>query len=313
MCGGVRDNAAVMDLEVIRDRLTALERDLDPARPAKAGLEVLAYGEISATLRLPGAQFADIVAKRMSGFPDQRAAEDYAALVRRYCEVLGAGGLSVLPTQPLIIHRAGRSPVVYLIQPLVGAETLGHRLLHRAADDELGDLVRLALEQADLAAASGGADLEVAIDAQLSNFSFTGGSATLLDVGTPFLRSNGRHLLNIRVVLAAVPPGIREVYVRQRTGEQYMDDYFERRLVAVDLLGNFIKEDAADRLGAGIAAANEWLAGSHPIAEPEVRRYYEKDAGTLELFLRVRRADRWIRTKILRQPYDFVLPGRVSR
>ncbi len=93
-----------------------------------------------------------------------------------------------------------------------------------------------------------------------------------------------------------------------------MDDYFSPRLVAVDLLGNFIKEGATRRLPEGIVAANEWLE-SHdlePIARAEVDEYYKQDAATLELFLRVRRLDRAAR-RLLRREYDFILPGRVSR
>jgi hypothetical protein len=44
-----------------------------------------------------------------------------------------------------------------------------------------------------------------------------------------------------------------------------------------------------------------------------VRRYYEKDAEALELFLRARRVDRFVRTRILRQRYNFILPGPIKR
>jgi hypothetical protein len=33
----------------------------------------------------------------------------------------------------------------------------------------------------------------------------------------------------------------------------------------------------------------------------------------LELFLRVRRLDRFVRTRLLRRSYDFILPGRIRR
>jgi len=95
---------------------------------------------------------------------------------------------------------------------------------------------------------------------------------------------------------------------------EYMDDYFQPRLVAVDLLGNFHKESAATRLPEAIVAANQWL-DTHdlqPIARSQVDDYYKQDAATLELFLRVRRLDRASR-RLLRRDYDFILPGRVKR
>jgi hypothetical protein len=93
-----------------------------------------------------------------------------------------------------------------------------------------------------------------------------------------------------------------------------MDDYFDPRLVAVDMLGNFIKEGAVPRLPEGIVAANEWLAARDldPIERAEVEEYYNQDAATLELFLRVRRLDRAAK-RLLRREYDFILPGKVAR
>lgn len=308
-----RGDGLTMDLGALSRALTGIESALDPARSEAAGLRVLAYGEISATLLLPGEEFAGVVAKRMSGFPDEAAARGYAALVLRYCEVLTAEGLTVIATRPVVVQRRHRPPVVYLIQPRLPAETLGNRLLRTATDADVAQLVGMALAQADLALASRQDGLRAAIDAQLSNFAYADGAATLLDVGTPFLRRGGRDLLDMRVMLAAVPPGIRTFYLRRRIGERYIDDYYDRRLVAADLVGNFIKEGAQDRIPVGLAAANAWLDDATPITREEVEQYYRKDVGTLELFLRVRRADRWIRTRMLRQPYDFVLPGPVER
>jgi hypothetical protein len=136
----------------------------------------------------------------------------------------------------------------------------------------------------------------------------------LLDVGTPFVRKDGAHVFDQEILLSAVPPGIRAYYRRKGTASEYMDDYFDPRLVAVDLLGNFIKEGAVPRLPEGIVAANDWLAAHdlEPIERAQVDEYYKQDAATLELFLRVRRLDRRAK-KLLRRDYDFILPGKVKR
>ena len=100
----------------------------------------------------------------------------------------------------------------------------------------------------------------------------------------------------------------------------YLDDYFDPRLVAVDLLGNFHKEGRPDRVPLGIDVVNRWLAENsavlgtqEPMTVSEVGRYYRSDADLLALYLRLRRADRFLRTRVLRRPYDFVLPGPVAR
>jgi hypothetical protein len=63
---------------------------------------------------------------------------------------------------------------------------------------------------------------------------------------------------------------------------------------------------------------NRWLAddvpdlGGRPIRREDVDRYHRNGAKTLKLYLRARRLDRFVRTR-LRQRYDFILPGAIRR
>lgn len=307
--------------------MARVEAALDPANPERSGLRVLAYGEISAALIISGeSALHGFVAKRMAGFADAAAAAAYLTLLREYLARLGALGVSTLPTEPITISRPGTGPTVYLLQQRVPADRLGDRVLLRADDDHLTTAIEsvLATVATVLSANRASPDDEISIDAQLSNWVFDDSRApTLIDVGTPFIRRRGQHAFDQEILLSAVPPGIRAYYRRRGTAAQYMDDYFDARLIAVDLLGNFIKEGAAARLPLGLGVVNEWLNGPAaglpqsgtprgPVTEAEVAAYYEQDAATLELFLRVRRVDRGIR-RLLRRPYDFILPGPVSR
>lgn len=288
--------------------LERLESQLDPADPRD--VTVLAYGEISAALLVPGLEGR--VCKRMSGFADHAMAARYCALVDDYIGVLRDHAVRVVDTEVVLLDRPGRPPVVYLVQPLV--EDLGNQILHTATDAELTAAIHTVLDRVwGLHQRTGSP--EVAVDAQLSNWSFTDpDDPVLLDVGTPFVRETGKHVFDQEILLSAVPPGIRAYYRRKGTASEYMDDYFEPRLVAVDMLGNFIKEGAVPRLPEGIVAANDWLAGHDlaPIERCEVDDYYKQDAATLELFLRVRRLDRAAK-RLLRRDYDFILPGKVAR
>ncbi len=293
---------------MVTEVLAQVEAGLDPAHPT--GVQVLAYGEISAALIVPG--LPGQVAKRMSGFADHAMAAAYCALVADYVSIVRAAGVRVVETEVVLLDRVDRPPVVYLVQPLV--PDLGNQLLHKASDSELGEAIHAVMDRV-LALLSRTDDPEVAIDAQLSNWSFADtGDPVLIDVGTPFVRRSGRYVFDQEILLSAIPPGIRSYYRRKGSAAEYMDDYFDPRLVAVDLLGNFIKEKAIARLPEGIVVANEWLSahGFEPIERPEVDAYYKQDAATLELFLRVRRLDRAAK-KLLRRDYDFILPGRVKR
>jgi hypothetical protein len=277
----------------------------------------------------------------MAGYPDDASVNTYMDLVDEYLTELRAAGVRVVPTEAIPVHRPDSPPVVYLVQPRMDSQTLGHRLLRTTDDAGLATVMSQVLNSvAQLSQHSEGRTdgVEVAVDGQLSNWSFdaphpateaapthtspapseTSGQPVLIDVGTPFIRRNGRHRLDARVVVAAAPPGIRALLLRF-VADSYQDDYFVPRTVALDLLGNFHKEGAPDRISTGLDVANDWLATAEipgprdPITAKEVDDYYRQDARLLGIFMQARRADRAIRTKILRQDYDFLLPGRVRR
>ena len=326
---------AIPDRDHLQAVLDDTERRLDPANPESGGhVTVLAYGEISAALitdELPG-----LVCKRMAGYPDEASVATYLDLVDDYLGELSSAGISVVPTESIPVHRPGRPPVVYLVQPRMDTQTLGHKKLHTTDDAGLATLLGQVLDSVarlsqHSAARSDG--VEVAVDGQLSNWSFAAAGSppapavpaqaapdqpVLIDVGTPFIRWNGTHRLDTRVVVSAAPPGIRALLLRF-VADSYQDDYFVPRTLALDLLGNFHKEGAPHRIGTGLDVVNEWLAGADipgprdAITASEVSSYYRQDARLLGLFLQARRADRAIRTKVLRQRYDFLLPGKVTR
>jgi hypothetical protein len=322
-----------------RDELLAAldrtEHRLDPVDPERGGhLRVIGHGEISVALEV--ADLPGLVCKRMSGYADAASASAYLDLVGEYLEELRAAGVHVVETEVIPVRRPGRPPVVYIVQPRLDPTTLGHSLLHSSDDATLAGAIRRALDTvAGLAhrTASRADGVEVALDAQLSNWSFPGlrgdqeaappqpatSAPILVDVGTPMLRRHGRHAMDREVLLAPVPAGLRAYYRRSGLVEAYLDDYFVPRTVALDLLGNFHKERAAERIESATVVVNEWLAARdlpgprEPITVAEVEAYYRKDADLLALYLRLRRMDRFLRTRALRRSYDYVLPGKVQR
>ena len=308
------------------DVLARFEARLDPARPeAAAGVAIIGYGEVSTVFAL--AELPGRVCKRMAGFGDARAVEHYTEVVRRYIDFLEAEGVRVVETAILPIARSGRAPVVYLVQPQLAAERLGNHLL-RYADDatfcarldavlaRIGRLLRSNRERRD--------GRSVTVDAQLSNWHFgaagsEGGDPLLIDIGTPFMRKDGIDEIGVELFLAPVPPGIRAFYRRARAVEHYLDAFFDARSLLVDAVANFHKEGRPDRIELGLERVNRWLAedvadlGGRPIRADDVDRYYRNDAKTLELYLRARRFDRFVRTRLLHQRYDFILPGAIRR
>jgi hypothetical protein len=314
------------DLEAITTALQRFEERLNPAQPTAGDepVEIVGYGEVSTAFalgRLPGT-----ICKRMAGFRDAHAVERYIEVVRRYIDLLGRLGVAVADTQ-LVPLRARAGHVVYLVQERMPAAGLGHSLLRDADDVTLlacvdrvlaviGMLMRRNREAAD--------GRTLTVDAQLSNWYFAARDGdvlppVLLDIGTPYMRLHGTDEIGVDIFLAPVPALIRWYYRRQRAVERYLDDYFDTRHILLDLLGNFYKEGRPDRIPLALAHINQWLAdaaadlGAAALDAAAVERYYEKDAAALELFLRVRRADRFVRSRILRQRYQFILPGPIRR
>ncbi len=303
------------------EQLARFEERLDPARPETSGAQVIGYGEISTVLALPG--FPDSVCKRMAGFADATSVTDYLAVVGGYLECLRASRVPVVATAAVAVHTAASGFVVYLLQPRLDPARIGSDLLRTGSDAAVRSCVEHVLVLARVLVCANHARTdgrEIAFDGQLSNFHFpTVGAPRLLDVGTPFMRRHGTYEIDVDLLLAPVPLPLRALYRRARAVERYFDDYFDVRRLTLDLLGNFHKEGRPDRIDLALAHANAWLAGAGadlgvvPLTRVEVDAYYRKDARLLELYLKVRRLDRFVRTRLFGQRYNFVLPGPVRR
>jgi hypothetical protein len=304
--------------------LAAFEQQLDPSDPTAGpfGAEIIGYGEVSAVLGL--AEIPGRVLKRMSGFPDAGSARAYGGVVERYIAILAEVGVALAPTQLVTIAARGGRHVIYLVQPRFGDDRMGPTILRRGSDAQLRGLVERVMGEVHrvLDANAGRRDGRcVALDAQLSNWHWPDDRAApvLIDVGTPFMHLHGRLEIGEEYFLRAFPQPVRWWLRRRRVVERYIADYFHFDRTVLDLIGNFAKEGAPRRIPDAIAFANEWIARQPDAAElgrideARVRDYYARDAGTLEWMLRVRRANRWIHTRLLRRPYDYILPGRIDR
>ncbi|MCK6555966.1 DUF6206 family protein [Candidatus Binatia bacterium] len=307
------------------DLLQEFEARLDPARPTVGGARIVGYGEVSTVFAVPNLE--GMVCKRMAGFRDDGRAAAYVDVVARYIGELGGLGLAIVETTAVPVHTPAGGPVVYLVQPCVPAAELGHGVLRDASEATLLACVDRLLpwfRRILLANRARTDGYTVAVDGQISNWQFPlaggiPGEPVLLDVGTPYLRRDGIDEIDIELFLAPAPAPIRPFYRRSRAVQAYIDDYFRPHTLLLDLLGNFHKEGRPDRIPLVLERVNAWLGsegadlGARPLERGEVDRYYEKDAKLLELYLKLRRLDRFVRTRLLRQRYNFILPGPVRR
>lgn len=288
--------------------IEAFERRLDEAvRSGDAeGLDVIGYGEITIGVKL-STPHGDFACKRLVPFSSRQAAERYGALISSYIEQLGDCGIDVVETETPILERP-EGHVLYCVQPLLSAGTLGPDFLRNKTAEEAAPYVRRIFEHIrDSVTPS------LAPDGQLSNWAIEGDRLRYLDVGTPFLRDEeGHQLVDFTEQTRALPAPIR-VIVNRFMLQGILDAYHSTRGQAVDFLGNLIKEGLGNIFPPSIPIANEVFCLAPEITEEEVRAHYRSDAQTWELMQAARRADRWFYRNILRKPYPYLLPPRIDR
>ena len=270
-----------------------------------SGLEVLGYGEISAVLAWAsdGRSWA---CKRLPPFPGRADADRYSALFEEYLATLQARGVRVVPSTLQRLDRDDGKVVIYCVQPLLPAAQLAVRVLERSSAAQARALFETVLGRIVAVVSP-----QVGIDGQLSNWLVTGDDVAMLDVTTPLLKdAAGRNRLDMELFIAAVPAPVRPLF-RRYVVPSVVDKYHDPRGVTLDLVANLIKEGLEAHIGSFLEVANRHL--SQPIEAAEVRRYYAGDARTWTAWQALRRADRFVRLRLLGRPYPFLLPGRIER
>jgi hypothetical protein len=317
--------------ELDLDLLQEFEQGLDPAHPERSRIpaQVLGYGEISTVFAINAGGLANLAFKRLPLFRTWEEAERYGSVLGEYVRVLkGEIGLNLPAHDRAMVRGPSGRPVFYIIQQRMSGDSVGNRLLHHLEPEQvwrllervLGELARVWRfnQQQDR--------LQVAVDGQISNWSLgglDGGShdveaATLsyLDTSTPFLRIGGVEQLDTELFLRSAPSFLAWV-LRRLYLQQVVDRYYDPHLVTVDLLANLYKEQRPDLVPGGVATACNWFAATgvdvEPVTEAELRAYYREDAQIWRLYLGARKVDRFLRTRLLRREYPYILPGRIER
>ena len=281
----------------------AVARALESAEAP--GPEVLGYGEISPVLALRW-DGGGVACKRLPPFLSQRAYEAYRSCFQAQIAAFEAHGIPLLATELHRLDGAAARPLAYCVQPLVAATALLPARLARDPGPGGTEMIETILDMAlTYVAPTRG------FDGQLSNWALVDDEPVYLDITTPLLRDEeGRECLDVDVFLASLPWALRGV-VKRFMLRGVLDPYYSPRGVALDLLGNLIKEGLGDRLTDLVPLAAERLG--EPLSLEDVQRHYAADARTWSLLQRLRRLDRAWQRHVRRRPYPFLLPGPVER
>ena len=319
-----------VDIELLKE----FERGLDPAHPETSRIpaRVLGYGEISTIFEIQTESTKNLACKRMPIFKTKEEIAQYEILYTDYNELLSKELGINIPEWGFasFISEAGNI-IAFDIQRKLNPESIGNRAIHTLNTEGVRTLFMLVLRELtrvwefNLA----NPDRALGIDGQISNWAIDGfdasrpqvsaGSKLLyFDTSTPLMKKNGLERLDPELFLRSAPSFLVWL-IRWLFLEGVMTRYYDARLVTIDLIANFYKEQRPELVPGLVQAANEFYAaegaslGVKPITEKEVRAYYKEDAMIWVLFLAFRRFDRWLHRYILRKPYIYILPGYIKR
>lgn len=308
-------------MNIDRHLLQQFETGLDPQHLAASALpgRIIGYGEISAIFQIQGDD--ENVYKRLPIFEDRSSAQRYAAMHAEYCGLLEQAGLHLPASTTQIVHLPGRPVVLYIAQRRFAGECLCHRRIHRLDNDDCLALIEeVARQIAKVGSFNENAapETELAIDGQLSNWIAAGADQDqpqllYIDTSTPLLRKNGVEQLDPERLLQSAP-GLLRWIIRLFFLKDVMNRYYVPRLVYIDLAANLFKEQRPDLVPQTVAIANRFLGDdATPLTVDAVEKYYAEDKLIWTVFLAFRRLDRWLKTRLLRRRYEFILPGAIQR
>lgn len=302
------------------DLLHRFEAQLIPHDLSRSTIpvQVIGYGEISSILIIGDDD--SVVYKRLPLFTSKQDAEAYLVLYREYYAVLKAIGLNLPDDSTAVIQIPGRLAAIYFQQKRLPAASFCHTLINHLEWPVLVKIIEAILARLEKLwefNLSNRYSLETAVDAQLSNWAWTGPEGQeklyLVDTSTPFLRKKGVEQLDVETLLKSVPGLIRWA-IRRLNLDDIIGRYYDTRKVLIDLVGNLHKEQRPDLIPPLLAVINGRLTDKlEPLKKEEVDSYYKEDKLIWTLFSGLRRADRLLTTKVLRKRYEFILPGRVQR
>jgi hypothetical protein len=323
-----------MALAVDRELLKAFEEKLDPSKPEESPIsaKVLGYGEISTIFEIIHESQRDIAYKRMPLFDDMQQVERYKDTYYKYDELLREIDIEIPEYGATDVITDDGRIVLYLYQRKLPSDSVANKIIHSVTDDEVMILVSKVLRELNKVWAfnrDNKPEIEVAIDGQISNWAIKEFNPEKLvidedvnllyfDTSTPLMRENGVEMLDAELFLKPTPPIMRWV-LKKFYLQDILDRYYDFRKVVVDLIANFFKEGRSDLIPKLVELANEFFSEEAvtpniaPTNYEEIKKYYKEDSSIWSLYLNLRKIHRFIRTKMLRKYYEFVLPGKIER
>ncbi|MBY8986892.1 MAG: hypothetical protein KGD61_00435 [Candidatus Lokiarchaeota archaeon] len=318
-----------IDTEVLKK----LERSIDTYNPEKGEvpIKILGYGEISLVFEIVGDP-EQIAYKRIPIFENEKQVNRHIWAYNEYNRILIEEVGLTLPEYDVAWFTDDEDKIqFYCVQEKISSESVGNKAIHKLNTEDINTLILLVMKDMKKvwSYSKNNETVDLGLDGQISNFAIIGydpdnpkieedTKLIYFDTSTPMFRKNGIEAMDAELFLKSTPFFLRFL-VKAAFLEEVVDRYYDWRLVTIDLIANFFKEQKPELIPGVISQINKFFNEEasefniEPITFEEVRKYYKNDKMIWVIFQNARKIDRYIKTKLFRKKYDFYLPGKIER
>ena len=318
-----------IDIEVLKK----LERSIDIYNPenGEVPIKVLGFGEISLVFELLS-DVEPIAYKRIPIFDNEKQVNRHIWAYNEYNRILSQDVGLNLPKYDVAWFKDDEDKIqFYCIQEKISSESVGNRVIHQVSDDDINILILLVMREMKKVweYSKNHEIIDLGLDGQISNFMLIGydqenpkidmnTKLTYIDTSTPMFRTNGEDAMDAELFLKSTPSFLRFL-VKAMFLDEVIDRYYDWRLVTIDLIANFFKEQRSELIPGIINQVNKFFKeeasefNMEPITFEEVQKYYKNDKMIWVIFQNARRIDRFLKTKLFKKRYDFYLPNKIKR
>ncbi len=318
-----------IDIEVLKK----LEQSIDTYNPEKGEvpIKILGFGEISLVFEIVGDP-EQIAYKRIPIFKNEKQVNRHIWAYNEYNRILSQDVGLNLPKYDVVWFKDNEDKIqFYCIQEKISSESVGNKVIHDLSTKDVKTLILLVMREMKKVwvYSKNHETLDLGLDGQISNFAIIGYDPNnpkiekdtkllYFDTSTPMFRKNGIEAMDAELFLESTPSFLRFL-VKAAFLDEVIDRYYDWRLVIIDLIANFFKEQKPELIPGIIRQVNKFFKeeasefNMEPITFEEVQKYYKNDKMIWVIFQNARKIDRYIKTKLFKKKYDFYLPGKIKR
>jgi len=318
-----------IDIEILRK----LERSIDTYNPEKGEvpIKILGYGEISLVFELLNNP-EQIAYKRIPIFDNEKQVKRHIWAYNEYNRTLKEEVGLNLPEYDVAWFKDDEGKIqFYCVQEKIPSESVGNMVIHQLNNQDINTLILLVMKEMKKvwSYSKNHKIIDLGLDGQISNFSIIGYDPNnpkvdfntkllYLDTSTPMFRINDIEAME-KVLFLKSTPWFLSPLIKAAFLDEVVDRYYDWRLVTIDLIANFYKEQRSELIPGIIRLINKFFKDEasefnmEPITFIEVDKYYKNDKMIWVIFQNARKIDRYIKTKLTHKKYNFYLPGKIQR